>query len=157
MIPSESIKCHALDALETVLKSKWQTAHDAFEASKAGATSGEVKQESKYDTRGLEASYLAHGLANAVTEYEAALADLNTCRLAPMTSTISIGSLIHCTTKTGHPVYFLLSKSGGGIEAPFQESDVTIITPTAPLAKALLGKSSGDSTISPAFKILNVY
>ena len=45
----------------------------AAKASHAEATAEENRAENKYDTRGLEASYLATGQANKVLELEAAI------------------------------------------------------------------------------------
>ena len=148
-------RVRALDALEVVIRKKWEDANSAFERTKAGANSDEVRQESKYDTRGLEESYLAHGLANAAEGYLEALGDLNACRTAAITETISLGSLIHCRNGGGS-IYFLLSRSGGGIEAVLDGEEVTIITPESPLAKKLMGKKKGEHLATPPFTISSV-
>lgn len=149
------IKTEALDALDAILQKKWKEAKQAFENSRASATGEAVKQESKYDTRGLEEAYLAHGLANAVVEYEQAINDLNACRIATITKSARLGSLIECK-REGQSVYFVISASGGGIEAETNGHEVTIITPESPLAKKLLNLSAGDRISSPAFKIEKV-
>lgn len=129
--------------LSEIVQQKWADAKKAFDTSRAGATSDQSKQEGKYDTRSVEESYLAHGLAQSVVEYENALADLENCRKSPANQTVKVGSLIRCQ-RGGEPVSFLLSYSGGGIEAVIEDEEITIITPESPLAKKLNEKSAGD-------------
>lgn len=145
-------KDEALTALGAVLESKWKAAQAAFETSRAGATGDQVKQESKYDTRGLEESYLAHGLANSVMEYEKAISDLNQCRLAPVSETVRLGSFVTCR-RDDELVYFLISASGGGIEAQVGDGEVTLITTESPLAGKLMGQSVNDRIAPPMMKI----
>lgn len=149
-------KQEALNALTEVITEKWEDAKKSFQRSKSSATSDEVRQESKYDTRGLEESYLAHGLAKAVQDYEMALSHLNEVKLSPSTEQVSLGSFIQCRSGSGEILSFLLSSSGGGIEAEVSEESVTIITPESPLAQSLLGKEKGDPLSTPPFKILKV-
>ena len=149
-------KEQALDALEATIKEKWQDAKKAFDTSRASVTSDQSKQESKYDTRGLEESYLAHGLAQSVMDLEEALSHLNTCRMSARSETVQLGSLIHCRGTQGQSIYFLLSSSGGGIEAESEGNEVTIITPESPLAKNLTGKVSGESISTPSFTIKEI-
>ncbi len=148
-------KEQAIEALEVVINGKWKDAKSAFDTSRAGATSEQSKQEGKYDTRATEEAYLAHGLANSVSEYERALSDLNVCRSSPIFKKVSIGSLIKCL-RGDDIIYFLMSESGGGIEATVKNEEVTIITPSSPLAKKLLGTEVGEKISSPPLVIRQV-
>lgn len=145
----------ALDALEVVMKRKWEDAKKAFDRSHAGATSDQARAESKYDTRGLEESYLANGLAKAVSEYEVALADLDSCRTLKPKAQVGVGALIRCEGEA-EMVSFLLSRSGGGIEAAVAGEEITVITPESPLAQKLMGLTEGERISAPPFKILEV-
>jgi len=143
----------AIKALHKELQDKWETAKRAFESSHAGATSEQSKQEGKYDTRGLEESYLAHGLSQSVIEFEKAIADLESLEKQKPTENIGVGSLV-CGVRDGEEVSFFLSYSGGGVEAGVDGQEVTIITPESPQAKQLTGKVSGERAGS--FKITEV-
>ncbi len=132
----------AVEALGAVLQQKWEDAKKAFDTSRAGATSGEVKQESKYDTRGIEEAYLAHGLSNAVREAERAIRDLEEAAAKEVKESVQVGSLVGCK-RDGETVYFFLSASGGGIEAQVEGVEVTIISPESPLAQKLMGAGEG--------------
>jgi len=146
-------KSDAVAALREVLTQKWGDAKRAFDSSRAGATSEQSKSEGKYDTRGLEESYLAHGLSKAVIEYEKALSDLESCANLPPTQVVSIGSLVRCSRDNEY-VSFLLSYSGGGAESEVDGEEVTIITPESPLAKMLLGKRDNDRV--SAFMVVEI-
>jgi len=139
---AEMDRKEAIDALASELAKKWESAQKAYERSKAGATSGESKQESKYDTRGLEEAYLAHGLSQAVMEAEKAVNDLEVLREVESGEVIKKGSLLR-VRRDGEQCYFFLSHSGGGVEAVINGIEVTIITPESPVAKKLIGKGVG--------------
>ena len=57
------------------LKEELQVYFRAAQFSRAEATHESSKAESKYDTRGLEASYLARGQSRQAAEIEAAIAE----------------------------------------------------------------------------------
>jgi len=136
-------KDEAIAALRGDLEDKLTSAQRAYDLSHSGATSDQSKQESKYDTRGLEESYLANGLARAVRDLQTALADLDFCARQAPGAQVAVGHLVHCL-RDGEQVSFLLSHAGGGVEVSLQGVDITIITPESPLAKQLIGKASGQ-------------
>jgi len=146
-------KPQAIEALRQELSDKRASAQRAYDSSHSGATSDQAKQESKYDTRGLEESYLANGLARALRDLETALADLDYCERHPEGERVEVGHLVHCQ-RDGDAVSFLLSHTGGGIEATVEGIEITIITPESPLAKQLIGKSAGQR--AAAFKVIAV-
>lgn len=143
----------AVDALRASLNEKWESAKKAFEVSHAGATSEQSKQEGKYDTRGLEESYLANGLSQSVREFQKAIVDFESCVKIQPKDEVGIGSLVS-GERDGESVSFFLSYSGGGVEAEVEGEEVTIITPESPLAKQLMGKKVGDR--AGALKIVEV-
>src|SRR5882724_12967040 len=67
---------HALiQKIVAKLASELEVYFRAAQASRAEATHEQSKAESKYDTRGLEASYLAHGQSKQAAELQAAIAE----------------------------------------------------------------------------------
>ena len=62
-----------IDKIISVLQSELVTYLRAAKCSHEEATAEENRAENKYDTRGLEASYLAAGQASKVAELEAAI------------------------------------------------------------------------------------
>ena len=68
----------------------------AAHASRAEATHEQSKAESKYDTRGLEASYLARGQSRQAAEIEAAITEFEKLDVRPFTNGagIDVGALV---------------------------------------------------------------
>ena len=115
----------------------------------AGATDEQNKAENKYDTRGLELSYLAAGQGRKIAEAEATLEQFRTLALrdfGPL-DPIDVGALITLEsgmkTADAQPLYFLAPR-GGGTEVRCAGRDVLVITPQSPLGQQLLRRRTGD-------------
>ena len=115
----------------------------------AGATDEQNKAENKYDTRGLELSYLAAGQGRKIAEAEATLEQFRTLALrdfGPL-DPIDVSALITLEsgkkTADAQPLYFLAPR-GGGTEVRCAGRDVLVITPQSPLGQQLLGRRTGD-------------
>ncbi len=128
------------------LTSDLESYHRAARAAHAEATHEQSKAENKYDTRGLEASYLARGQSRQAAELEAAIAAFET--LAPRAFTaadpIDLGALVELESAGTRDLYFLGPKAGG-TEVTHQKRDVLVITPPSPLGEQLLGRKQGDA------------
>jgi transcription elongation GreA/GreB family factor len=107
------------------LEAQLATARAAHAAAIEGAIDDEARPENDKDTRGLEQSYLARGYAQRVAELEAAVAAIAAMTIANQ-SRVAIGAVVVAL--------------GGGVEL----GDVTVLTPTSPLGRALLGKRVDD-------------
>src|ERR1700683_5680738 len=72
----------------------------AAHASRPEATHESSKAENKYDTRGLEASYLARGQSKQAAEIEAAIAEFEKLPVKKFGATepISLGALVELET-----------------------------------------------------------
>ncbi|MDB6114459.1 MAG: hypothetical protein JWQ83_604 [Lacunisphaera sp.] len=114
-------------------------------ATHAEATNEENKAEDKYDTRGLEASYLAHGQSKAAEE--AALAVTQFQGLAARDfgpgEPVSIGALV--VLEGGTPLYYFIGPRAGGTEVSCDGRSVMVITPQSPLGRQLVGRQQGDT------------
>ena len=122
-----------------VLQRAAQTAYEA-------ATHAENIAENKYDTLGLEASYLATGQARRVEEIRQALKNCRAMPLAPYdaASGIQIGALIQLEAENGSAQWLFLAPDAAGLKLEHGAQTVTVITPRAPLGAALLGKQLDD-------------
>ena len=115
----------------------------------AGATDEQNKAENKYDTRGLELSYLAAGQGRQIAEAEATIAQFRTLELRDfglldqidLTALISLENPAHAAE--AQPLYFLAPR-GGGTEVRYARRDILVITPQSPLGQQLLGRRKGD-------------
>jgi transcription elongation GreA/GreB family factor len=118
----------------------------AAHASRTEATHESSKAENKYDTRGLEASYLARGQSKQAAELEAALAEfekLGTKKFAAGDA-ITVGALVELAHGGENAIYFLGPRAGG-TEVLHDRKEILVITPQSPLGEQLLGKKSGES------------
>ncbi len=110
----------------------------------AEATDEENKAEDKYDTRGLEASYLAHGQSRAAEEAAQAVAQFRALPAREFTAVdpISLGALVTVETR-GNPAYYFVGPRAGGTEVEHDGQTVMVVTPQSPLGRQLVGKMQG--------------
>lgn len=109
------------------------------------ATDDESKAEDKYDTRGLEASYLARGQSMHAAETEQALEQYQrlAARAFQPKDPIDVGALVELEGKDGQTFYFV-GPCAGGTEIVHEKKEVLVITPQSPLGQQLAGKKQGD-------------
>jgi transcription elongation GreA/GreB family factor len=121
------------------LDAQLAAARASHAAATEGAISDEARPENDKDTRGLEQSYLARGHAARVAELEAAVAAVAIMTIAPSTR-VSIGALV-TTEDDDHDRMLYIAGHGGGLTLT---GGITVITPTSPIGRALLGKTLDD-------------
>jgi transcription elongation GreA/GreB family factor len=126
------------DALEQALAAARVAHHAAVE----GATHEEARPENDKDTRGLEQSYLARGHAQRVADLEAGLTSLAEMSVLELGdgAPIALGAIVKIDDGD-HLRSFLLAPAGGGMALP---GDITVLTPTSPIGRALLGRGVDD-------------
>ena len=117
----------------------------AARASHAEATHESSKAESKYDTRGLEAAYLAGGQARQAREildsikvYE----KLTPRNFAP-DEPIDVTALVELDAGGVRSLFFIGPKNGG-LEIEHRRKEITVITPQSPLGQNLMVKMEGQ-------------
>ena len=117
----------------------------AAQNSRAEATHEQSKAESKYDTRGLEASYLARGQSKQAMELEAAIAEFEKLAVRKFAAGdgISVGALVELETG-GETSFYFIGPRAGGTEVVQDKTGVLVITPQSPLGAQLMEKKAGD-------------
>ena len=117
----------------------------AANASRAEATHEQNKAEDKYDTRGLEASYLARGQSKQAAEIESAIAEFKKLAAQKLNGDgiIDIGALVELE-HGGENSFYFLGPRAGGTEVVHEKKEILVITPQLPLGEQLLGKKQGD-------------
>lgn len=128
--------------LENVFSGAKAAAQRAYET----ATDEENEAENKYDTLGLEASYLAHGQSKRVAECEADLIKFKKLQATEFedNSPISIGDLVCIENLQGVERYLLLSPVAGGLCVNYNGMEITLVTPDSPIGQALCRRFVGD-------------
>ena len=119
----------------------------AAHASRTEATHESSKAENKYDTRGLEASYLARGQSKQAAELEAAIAEFEKlgARKFADGDAIAVGALVELE-HGGETFIYFLGPRAGGTEVLHDKKEILVITPQSPLGEQLMGKKSGDQS-----------
>ena len=129
------------EAVESDLKNVLASANNAV----AAATHAENRPENKYDTRGLEASYLAGAQNARAAELTATLEVIK--ELAPRDfapeDMISVTAVVELKCSGVTSFYFLLGVAAGYV-LEVDGKLVRTLTPNAPVAAALMGKFMGE-------------
>jgi transcription elongation GreA/GreB family factor len=118
----------------------------AAQFSRAEATHESNKAENKYDTRGLEASYLARGQSKQAAELEAAIAEYQKLGVKKFADgdAIAVGALVELEHDGENSIYFVGPRAGG-TEVIHDKKEILVITPQSPLGEQLIGKKAGDA------------
>ena len=136
-MPRKRTKADLKRELLEQLEAQLVTARAAHAAATEGAISDEARPENDKDTRGLEQSYLARGHAQRVADLETAVATIGALPTTPMTKVGVVGLF----SVNGNLTDIYVAGYGGGLTLV---GDVTVVTPTSPMGRALLGKQVDD-------------
>lgn len=132
---NEYIKC---------LESDFIALKGTYELNKKNAQDSEMKAESKWDTRSIEAGYLASAQEAKLKEKEAELNILKNFKLKSFNEDdpINVGALIELYDE--EILYFLLPISGGK-EITLKGTIIKAISPKSPLGRSLIGAYTSDA------------
>lgn len=127
-----------LEADLLMTKEAVRIAHDA-------ATNEESKPENEYDTRGLEASYLAGAQAKRAAEIDEALAAIKGVQLKEFGEDdgIAAGAYVELLSNGKKTSVFVMPLAGG-TNLTFEGKAIQVITPSSALGEALVGLKAGD-------------
>src|SRR5689334_22184942 len=116
----------------------------AARASHAEATHESSKAENKYDTRGLEAAYLAGGQARQAKEILDSISVYESLPLRDFgpNDPIDLTAVVTLEIDGSRFTYFVGPRSGG-LELQHEGEEVVVITPQSPLGQNLVGKKAG--------------
>ena len=134
-----------VNALIEKLNSELKEVEGAAKSTRDLATSADLKSEGKYDTRAIEASYLAGAQNKRVEEIKLDIQMLeDLAEQIEVSTKLQLGSLglIRCNNQ--ERLYFLSSTSGGSM-LMIDEQPILVISVFSPIGDAALGLSSGES------------
>lgn len=134
-----------LNLILTKLNEELELYRRAARAAHSEATDPQNKAENKYDTRGLEASYLARGQAKQVAELEQSLHEFRALvgRHFIPTAPIDVGALVELLNGKDRSFY-LIGPRSGGTEVEHEGEEITVMTPHSPLGSQLMGHRAGE-------------
>ncbi|GEM_PF-73625 len=153
-------KTDVIQAIIQELEAQLATATAASKQAAETATDEESKAETKWDTQGLEASYLAAGQAEQARVIGEALQTMKRFldNLQAESEVITAGTLVKCDLN-GATDWFFVSPVGGGLTVEIEDIMVTVLTPQSPLGSKILRKNVGTVFTLPngaAGKVLSV-
>ena len=138
-------KTKILKAVIAELERELRRQMAANESASAGATHGEAKAETKWDTCGLEQSYLARGHAQQFAALAMQVEELRMFTPPDFAGKpIGTGALVEAEMGGERMLFFLL-KGGGGVEVEVDAREVSVITGESPVGAALLDKKQGGT------------
>ena len=139
-------KAEILSAVRAEIAAELAKVSSSQRDAQAGATHEEARPENSKDTRALEASYLARGLARRVAELGEAAAALKAVSLRDFGADEGIGlaALVEVDDdERGAIVYFMLP-AAGGVKLQIGGRALQVVSPVSPLGRALLGRRAGE-------------
>ena len=138
-------KCAIIQKIVSRLTEELQVYFRAAQFSRAEATHESSKAENKYDTRGLEASYLARGQSRQAAEIQSAIAEFEKLPVKKFGSDepIGLGALVELE-HGGEKSFYFIGPRAGGTEVVHEKREILVITPQSPLGEQLMGKKQGD-------------
>jgi transcription elongation GreA/GreB family factor len=141
-------KALLFQALTAELTKNLELALTAAQATYDIATHEDNKAENKYDTRGLEASYLAGAQAERVRDLKETLGVISILKIKDFTKEDKIAQTALIKIEFNEKESWLLFlPKGGGHSFTFEGKSIKVITPESPLGELLVGKSVDDEVI----------
>lgn len=135
--------------LEQMLQQELDAITQSQSEAQSGMTHAESRAENDKDTRAIESSYLARGLAQRVAELKTSLATIQAWKLSvpgpgePILA--ALGRIISLSDENQQEEKRVwLAPTGGGLKLGGQSPATLVLTPSAPLGQALIGKGLDD-------------
>lgn len=138
-------KLELFEILKNEISLQLDLAMSSAQSTLESATHEESKAENKYDTRGLEASYLARAQGERVLDLKSLRNGLDSLRIRNFNadSPIAITALIELELNQ-KTIWVLLLPKGGGHNFTYESMNVKVITPESPLGAKLIGRTVDD-------------
>jgi transcription elongation GreA/GreB family factor len=143
-------KREIIAALVELLGQEIARATESANRTREGATHEEARPENDKDTRALEASYLARGQAQRVVDLEDARKRVQfmDVRSFGPDDAIDLSALVLLESEDDagdeSARWYFLAPAGGGHRVIHAGTPIDVITPEAPLGRALLARFRGD-------------
>ena len=140
----QELKKLIIQDLKSKIQEELDKAKSAFETTRNHASEKELKAEGKYDTRSIEAGYLAGAQKKRVDELELEIQLLDEMNIDHPPEKVSVGSLVEITLNNQNRLYFISSTSGGSL-LNIQNNPVLVISAFSPIGSEAIGLEKGDT------------
>lgn len=138
-----AVKIQIIEQLINSLEGNLTAAIQAYQEYKANAQDDEMRSESKWDTRGIEAGYLASAQERRTKELEIELLQIKQLKVRNFCpdEEIAVGALIQL--ESSDKLYFI-APSTGGHTLSIDNKEIQILSINSPMGSAMLGLEVGD-------------
>ncbi len=141
-------KCLILSQISAHLREMQVRAGSSQKTAQKEANSHVGAMESRYDTFKEEAQYEVTAQEIRIRQYQDGINQIealiaNASNVKP-SRTIRIGSVVVLESETTEEKFYILSPSGGGFVAKYDDTTVFTLTVDSPLGKQLIGLEVGD-------------
>lgn len=133
-----------LNELKSKIQLELDAAKEAYNTSHKHATDQELKADGKYDTRSIEAGYLAGAQKKRVEELEQEYKLIEEVNVEHQADAVSVGSLIALKHNQQERFYFISSTSGGTM-INIEGQVVLVISAFSPIGTEVIGLKAGES------------
>ncbi|WP_206485250.1 GreA/GreB family elongation factor [Thalassotalea sp. G2M2-11] len=116
---------------------------NAAQAAHSAAIDEQSIAETQYDTLAIEAGYLAQGQSLRAEALAKAIAAIKALPLMESFK-VELGALVQLSQHQANHQWLFIAPAAAGFNCQINGETITVITPSAPMAKALMGKALGD-------------
>ena len=141
-------KTKLLEAVLQIVEAEIEHLQTGLAHAKHAKLEAPGRMQSRYDTMGIEAGWVADGLNKTLGEKQESLRLLTRFQFPAETKRVGLGSLVGIGSRNGLPqdFYFVLP-GAGGTSITLENNEINIITPQAPIARKISGKMLGNEII----------
>ncbi len=137
-------KLTVVECIRTALRREAASLTAITEMARDEATHGQSRPENQYDTRALEASYLAAGQGKRLEELRLLVAWFEVLDTERVPASVRAGALVSLEEEDGGTTWILVAPSGG-MRVQVEGSVVSVISPASSLGSAIAGLAVGDA------------
>ncbi len=139
-------KQEVIDYITEVVETTLKQTKAAFERSRQDSIEAESRMQSRYDTQGIEAAYLADAFAMKIPNLKKQLYVISTLKIPNNNGTIGLCSIVGIKEMESNKASnYIIMPAGGGEEIKYKGICFTVLTPHAPRGFAMIGKQEGDT------------
>ena len=142
-MPNALDKTLILQAITAILMQQLHETVAALQTAHAGATDAESRPENKYDTRALETSYLAAAHTERAEALRRVIAHVHFWQPESPMPSVAPGALVALHGERTPQLVFL-TPFPASMSIQVLGHAIQVVTTSAPLAMALMGKRAGD-------------
>jgi len=136
-----------VDRIIAELKKQKEEVERGLASARTSAIEAPGAMQSHSDTTRSQMEHLAENFERIILEKEVALREFNDLKKSVDISkeSIDVGCVVEVVDEAGMHSFYFIALSAGGTQVMLDKTNpITVLSSTAPLAKALIGKKRGD-------------